>query len=96
MHVYARETVAAEQRTSLSVIAAYVMAGARVLDLGTGAGGLGAHLSAHKGCVVDGLTLNEAEAEAGLAGAAAFTWPPTEDTDSFADWMVILSDLTFT
>lgn len=68
MHVYARETVAAEQRTSLSVIAAYVMAGARVLDLGTGAGGLGAHLSAHKGCVVDGLTLNEAEAAA--AGGA--------------------------
>lgn len=68
MHVYAREHVAAKQRTSLSVIAAYVTPHSRVLDLGTGAGGLGAYLSADKACTVDGLTLNAAEAAA--AGGA--------------------------
>lgn len=67
-HVYERPAVRAQERTSLAVLAAFVAPRSRVLDLGTGAGGLGAHLSAEKACVVDGLTLNAAEAVA--AGSA--------------------------
>lgn len=67
-HVYERPAVRTHERTSLSVLAAFVSPRARVLDLGTGAGGLGAHLVADKACTVDGLTLNAAEAS--VAGGA--------------------------
>lgn len=62
LHVYRREISSAEQ-TSLSVIADLIPLGSSVLDLGTGSGALGRHLREHRACVVDGVTLNEAEAE---------------------------------
>lgn len=62
LHVYRREISSAEQ-TSLSVIADLIPLGSSVLDLGTGSGALGGHLREHRACVVDGVTLNEAEAE---------------------------------
>ncbi|MDL2338703.1 MAG: methyltransferase domain-containing protein, partial [Pseudomonadota bacterium] len=61
LHVYRREISAFEQ-TSLSVVAGLVEPGSVVLDLGTGSGALGRHLRELKGCVLDGVTLNEAEA----------------------------------
>lgn len=60
-HVYLRQMVQGE-RTSLSLLASFVTAGATVLDLGTGSGALGAFLGEHRRCTVDGLTINEAEA----------------------------------
>lgn len=60
-HVYLR-AIAQGERTSLSVLASMVTAGARVLDLGTGSGALGQHLREHAGCIVDGVTINEQEA----------------------------------
>ena len=62
LHVYRREISSTEQ-TSLSVIAGLIPPGCSVLDLGTGSGALGQHLREHRACVVDGVTLNEAEAE---------------------------------
>jgi len=50
------------ERTSLSLLASFVTPGATVLDLGTGSGALGAFLREHRGCTVDGVTINEAEA----------------------------------
>ena len=61
-HVYLRE-IAEGKRTSLSVLAGLVARGSRVLDLGTGSGALGHHLREHAGCVVDGLTINDKEAQ---------------------------------
>lgn len=61
-HVYLRE-ITQGQRTSLSVLAGMITPGSRVLDLGTGSGALGRFLGEHSGCTVDGLTINEAEAE---------------------------------
>ncbi|HNT38930.1 MAG TPA: methyltransferase domain-containing protein [Rubrivivax sp.] len=58
-HVY-RRTVDEQERSSLSVLAAMVPAGARVLDLGTGSGALG-RLLQQRGCRVDGLTISSAE-----------------------------------
>jgi GT2 family glycosyltransferase/2-polyprenyl-3-methyl-5-hydroxy-6-metoxy-1,4-benzoquinol methylase/glycosyltransferase involved in cell wall biosynthesis len=62
LHVYRRE-ISSTEPTSLSVIAGIIPAGSSVLDLGTGSGALGRHLSGQHACVVDGVTLNEAEAE---------------------------------
>lgn len=61
LHVYLRSITPGE-RTSLSVLASLVAPGATVLDLGCGSGALGQHLSATRGCTVDGVTLSEAEA----------------------------------
>jgi len=61
-HVYLRGVDLAE-RTSLSVLAARIACGARVLDVGCGSGALGAFLRQHKQCVCDGITMNPAEAE---------------------------------
>jgi GT2 family glycosyltransferase/2-polyprenyl-3-methyl-5-hydroxy-6-metoxy-1,4-benzoquinol methylase/glycosyltransferase involved in cell wall biosynthesis len=61
LHVYLRSITPGE-RTSLSVLASLVAPGATVLDLGCGSGALGQHLSAIRGCTVDGVTLSEAEA----------------------------------
>jgi O-antigen biosynthesis protein len=61
-HVYLRN-ISQDKRTSLSVIAGYVTANARVLDLGTGSGALGKHLKTQLNCTVDGFTLNEQEAQ---------------------------------
>lgn len=61
-HVYLRAIDPAE-KTSLSVVAGWIKAGSTVLDLGTGSGALGAYLSSHKQCVVDGVTYNDAEAD---------------------------------
>ena len=65
-HVYRRE-VDMGQRSSLSVLAALVAAGSRVLDLGTGSGSLG-RLLQQRGCRVDGVTLSPAEREAAQDG----------------------------
>jgi O-antigen biosynthesis protein len=62
LHVYLR-SMAQGERTSLSVLAGMVTPGSRVLDLGTGSGALGEHLRAHAACTVDGVTINEREAE---------------------------------
>jgi GT2 family glycosyltransferase/2-polyprenyl-3-methyl-5-hydroxy-6-metoxy-1,4-benzoquinol methylase len=62
MHVYRREIDGA-QRTSLSVLASHVPAGARVLDLGTGSGALGKYLQSQGTTDIDGVTYNAAEAE---------------------------------
>ncbi|WP_027995448.1 methyltransferase domain-containing protein [Simplicispira psychrophila] len=61
LHVYLR-SITQDERTSLSVLAHLIPARARVLDLGCGSGALGQHLVQNKGCSVDGVTLNEAEA----------------------------------
>lgn len=61
-HVYLRE-ITQGTRTSLSVLAAMITPGSRVLDLGTGSGALGQYLREHSGCTVDGLTINSAEAD---------------------------------
>ncbi len=66
-HVYRREIDMA-QRSSLSVLASLVPAGARVLDLGTGSGALGRLLRTQRGCSVDGVTISEAEREAARDG----------------------------
>lgn len=58
--VYRREIDMA-RRSSLSVLAALVPPGARVLDLGTGSGALGRHLCERQRCAVDGVTLSPAE-----------------------------------
>lgn len=60
-HVYLRQMVQGE-RTSLTLLASFVTTGATVLDLGTGSGALGAFLGEHRGCTVDGATINEQEA----------------------------------
>ena len=59
-HVYRRD-IDTNTRTSLSVLAALVAPGSRVLDLGTGSGALGRHLCETKGCTVDGVTLSAEE-----------------------------------
>ena len=61
-HVYLRE-ITQGARTSLSVLAGMVTPGSLVLDLGTGSGALGQYLREHSGCTVDGLTINEEEAD---------------------------------
>jgi len=61
LHVYLRHITPGE-RTSLSVLASLVHDKCTVLDLGCGSGSLGQHLSETRGCVVDGVTLSEAEA----------------------------------
>lgn len=60
-HVYLRQLLETE-RTSLTVLAAMVDRGQRVLDLGTGSGALGQYLREHLGCSVDGVTYNPREA----------------------------------
>jgi methionine biosynthesis protein MetW len=61
LHVYLRN-ISEDERTSLSVLADLIPPQSRVLDLGCGSGALGQYLRHTKGCSVDGVTLNEAEA----------------------------------
>ncbi|MFV0680488.1 methyltransferase domain-containing protein [Ottowia sp.] len=65
LHVYARE-IRADERTSLSLLASHITAGARVLDLGCGSGALGRFIAerdgAHAG-PIDGLTISADEAQ---------------------------------
>ena len=63
-HRYERPALEADGTDSLSLLARQIPAGSRVLDLGLGSGALGAYL-VDRGCVVDGLDLDE------LAVAAA-------------------------
>ena len=63
-HVYERD-IDASERTSLSVLARHIPAGARVLDLGCGSGAIGRFLAARDGPAagpIDGLTLSGEEA----------------------------------
>ncbi|MBV8621390.1 MAG: class I SAM-dependent methyltransferase, partial [Curvibacter sp.] len=60
-HVYFRE-VLSDERSSLTLLAEQIPAGSTVLDLGCGTGALGRFLKQTKGCLVDGLTINEMEA----------------------------------
>lgn len=62
LHVYVRD-IDMSQTTSLSILVAQIATGSDVLDLGTGSGALGRHLTEHANCVVDGVTYNAAEAE---------------------------------
>ncbi len=62
MHVYLRE-IKQDERTSLSVLASFITPGTKVLDLGTGSGALGKHLSTHGIGLIDGVTYNAAEAD---------------------------------
>lgn len=68
-HVYRRE-LDTGRRSSLSVIAHWVTPGARVLDVGTGTGALGRHLSGQLGCTVDGITHSEQERQLAATGYA--------------------------
>jgi len=63
-HAYERE-ISGSGDTSLSVVAARIAAGARVLDLGCGNGAIGRFLAQRDGrrAPIDGLTINQAEAE---------------------------------
>ena len=61
LHVYVR-SIAADERTSLSVLAQWVPKGATVLDVGCGSGALGQYLAEHRACTTDGVTWSEAEA----------------------------------
>ena len=64
LHVYDRE-IDSSERTSLSVLASHIPAGARVLDLGCGSGAVGRFLAARDGAgagAIDGLTISEDEA----------------------------------
>lgn len=61
LHVYLRSITAGE-RTSLSVLASLIHSNATVLDLGCGSGALGQHVTETQDCIVDGVTLSEAEA----------------------------------
>lgn len=62
LHVYQR-TLPPDTQHSLGLLASWIPAGARVLDLGCGAGGLGQLLRARGIELIDGLTYNPAEAE---------------------------------
>ena len=61
-HTYARN-LGTDRRSSLSVVASYVPAHSRVLDIGTGTGALGKYLTQQKSCTVDGITHNQQEAD---------------------------------
>lgn len=60
-HVYLRE-IKQDEKTSLSALGDLISFGSTVLDIGCGSGALGRHLKSAHACVVDGLTINEAEA----------------------------------
>lgn len=62
LHVYARE-INTNERNSLTLLASWVEAGADVLDLGCGSGALGRHLHEQFDCQLDGVTINDSEAE---------------------------------
>ncbi|MBK6614401.1 methyltransferase domain-containing protein [Ottowia sp.] len=64
LHVYDRD-IQSSERTSLSVLAGHIPAGARVLDLGCGSGAVGRFLAARDGAAagpIDGLTISADEA----------------------------------
>ena len=64
LHIYDRE-IDSSERTSLSVLASHIPAGARVLDLGCGSGAIGRYLAQRDGAgttVIDGLTISADEA----------------------------------
>lgn len=64
LHVYDRDIQTGEH-TSLSMLAARIRAGARVLDLGCGSGAIGRHLAARDATAaspIDGLTISPEEA----------------------------------
>jgi cyclopropane fatty-acyl-phospholipid synthase-like methyltransferase len=58
---YAR-SIRTEGQDSLSKVANLIAPGSRVLDVGTGRGALGAYLSAQKGCTLDGIEIDPAQA----------------------------------
>ena len=69
LHIYARE-IRADERTSLSVLAGHIPAGARVLDLGCGSGAVGRFLAERDGAAagpIDGLTISDDEAQLAAA-----------------------------
>ncbi len=67
LHVYER-SVLDEDNDSLTLLARHIAAGAVVLDLGMGTGGLGKYLAARQSVTLDGVTLSEEEAQ--RAGSA--------------------------
>jgi len=67
LHVYER-SVLEEDNDSLTLLARHIAAGAVVLDLGMGTGGLGKYLAARQSVTLDGVTLSEEEAQ--RAGSA--------------------------
>ena len=84
LHVYDRE-IAADERTSLSVLTARIPPGARVLDLGCGSGAIGRFLAARDGEAsgpIDGLTLSHDEA---LLAASHYRRVEVADLDT-DDW----------
>jgi GT2 family glycosyltransferase/2-polyprenyl-3-methyl-5-hydroxy-6-metoxy-1,4-benzoquinol methylase len=62
LHVYER-AVLDEDNDSLTLLARQIAAGAVVLDLGMGTGGLGKYLAARQSVTLDGVTLSEEEAQ---------------------------------
>lgn len=67
LHVYER-SVLDEDNDSLTLLARHIAAGAVVLDLGMGTGGLGKYLATRQSVTLDGVTLSEEEAQ--RAGSA--------------------------
>ena len=62
LHVYER-AVLGEDNDSLTMLARHIEAGAVVLDLGMGTGGLGKYLAARQSITLDGVTLSDEEAQ---------------------------------
>ena len=62
LHVYER-AVLGEDNDSLTLLARHIEAGAVVLDLGMGTGGLGKYLAARQSITLDGVTLSDKEAQ---------------------------------
>ena len=62
LHVYER-AVLGEDNDSLTLLARHIEAGAVVLDLGMGTGGLGKYLAARQNITLDGVTLSDEEAQ---------------------------------
>lgn len=83
-HVY-RRSVDPHRRSSLSVIAALVPDGSKVLDLGVGTGSLG-QLLADRSCAVDGLTLSPDERDAAGPAYRRVEVQSLEDPEWIARW----------
>ena len=62
LHVYERADLG-EDNDSLTLLARHIEAGAVVLDLGMGTGGLGKYLAARQSITLDGVTLSDEEAQ---------------------------------
>ena len=87
LHVYER-AVLDEDNDSLTLLARHIEAGAVVLDLGMGTGGLGKYLAARQSITLDGVTLSDEEAQ---RAGAVYRQVVVADLDS-ADLTQLFAD----